>query len=150
MLNFIAFSKFDGKNSIFSNSCIDLNTKKNIHTNCRLYIDQTFQHRARLSLLKSFSCNFEKRFKIHDHQRNVDKSVSQLTRKRISLSKKGKKKKKKVVLKIKNSLKGRKFSSIHKKNIRHSLMGIKNPMFGRIHSKITKRRIGKKLLKKKI
>ena len=58
--------------------------------------------------------------------------------------------KKKVVLKIKNSLKGRKFSSIHKKNLKYSSIGIKNPMFGRLHSKITKRKIGKKLMKKKI
>jgi len=150
MLNFVTFSKFYRKNSIIPNSYINLNVRKKIHKSCMMYLDQTFQHRARLSLIKNFPPKFEERSKIHNHQRNIDKSISQLTRKRISLSKKGKKMKKKVVLKIKNSLKGRKFSSIHKKNLKYSSIGIKNPMFGRLHSKMTKRKIGKKLMKKKI
>lgn len=115
----------------------------------RMLFDQTFQHRAKLSLFKNFSSTLENNLHVSRFQRKTDTTVSQLTRKRISLSKKGEKKKKSVICKISKALKGRIFSHNHKKNIRLSVLGIKNPMFGRLHSKISKRKIGKKLLKKK-
>lgn len=117
--------------------------------NFRMLFDQTFQHRAKLSLLKNFSSSLENNLHVSRFQKKTDTTVSQLTRKRISLSKKGKKKKKSVICKISKALKGRIFSHNHKKNIGLSVLGIKNPMFGRLHSKISKRKIGKKLLKKK-
>ena len=66
----------------------------------------------------------------------------------MSFSKKGKKLKKNVKLKISESLKGRLFSDKHKNNLRLALSGLKNPMFGRTHSKFIRRKISISLIGK--
>ena len=76
--------------------------------------------------------------------------VSQFTKKKISLSKKGKKLEKNVICKISDSLKKRVLTEKHKNNLKKALSGIKNPMFGRLHTKFIKRKIGKSLVKKNI
>jgi hypothetical protein len=112
--------------------------------------DQTFQHRAKSSFfLKSFRILTNETFTT-THRRMMEVPVSQLTRKKISLSKKGKKLKLATTVKISNSLKGRSFSIAHKKNLKMALSGIKNPMFGRLHSRFVKRKISNTLAKKKI
>lgn len=62
-----------------------------------LYI-QTFQHRAKISSLKKSTKLSPKKKTTSIIQTNSGFSVSQLTRKKISLSKKGKKLKKKCNL----------------------------------------------------
>ena len=102
---------------------------------------QTFQHRAKLSSLKKNPEHSTRGGTIGTIQTNPGFSVSQLTRKKISLSKKGKKLKKNVIYKISESLKKRVLTQEHKKNLKKALVGIKNPMFGRLHSKFIKRKI---------
>ena len=115
----------------------------NCHKNIKMMYDQTFQHRAKSSVsIKKFCHN--KCFL--GFRKNYNIPLSQLTKKKISLSKKGKELKKSTILKIIESLKGRVFSEKHKNNLKNSLSGHKNPMFGRIHSKFVRRKISKNLM----
>jgi hypothetical protein len=111
---------------------------------------QTFQHRAKISSLK-------KNFNLPDQKKKTSNSsidsvflVSQFTKKKISLSKKGKKLEKNVICKISDSLKKRVLTEKHKNNLKKALSGVKNPMFGRLHTKYIKRKISKSLAKKKM
>merc|ERR1712166_277888 len=121
---------------------------------CNMLHDHTFQHRARISILiENFKplnnkANIFKHTVSSNHSVSSTLPVSQLTRKKISLSKKGKKLKKKVAFKISNSLRGRSLTDKHKSNLKWALSGIKNPMFGRLHSKYVRITISKSLIKK--
>lgn len=110
---------------------------------------QTFQHRAKISSLKKKSNLFDQKKKTSTNPINSGFLVSQFTKKKISLSKKGKKLEKNVICKISDSLKKRILTEKHKNNLKKALSGIKNPMFGRLHTKFIKRKIGKSLAKKK-
>jgi len=109
---------------------------------------QTFQHRARLSILRKNNISPSSTIQLYNFQKYSNLPFSQLTRKKMSFSKKGKKLKKNVKLKISESLKGRLFSDKHKNNLRLALSGLKNPMFGRTHSKFIRRKISISLIVK--
>jgi hypothetical protein len=109
---------------------------------------QTFQHRARLSILRKNNISPSSTIQLYNFQKYSNLPFSQLTRKKMSFSKKGKKLKKNVKLKISESLKGRLFSDKHKNNLRLALSGLKNPMFGRTHSKFIRRKISISLIGK--
>lgn len=111
----------------------------------KMLYNQTFQHRAKLSVFSKGPIFWKNKKELCILPRKVDLSISQSTRKKISLSKKGKKIKKSTAHKISNSLKGRVFSEKHKFNLKKALSGIKNPMFGRLHSKFVRRKISKNL-----
>jgi|SouAtlMetagenome_1021521.scaffolds.fasta_scaffold29227_1 hypothetical protein len=134
-------------------SCLNIFPKKNyipLSGKIKMLYIQTFQHRAKISSLKKSTKLSPKKKTTSIIQTNSGFSVSQLTRKKISLSKKGKKLKKNVIYKISESLKKRVLTEEHRKNLKKALMGIKNPMFGRLHSKFIKRKIGKNSTKKNI
>lgn len=119
------------------------------HKKFNMMYDQTFQHRARSSFfLKSFRPLTNERC-TPTPRRRPEVPISQLIRKKISLSRKGKKLKVETKAKISNSLKGRSFSDAHINNLKIALSGIKNPMFGRLHSRFVKRKISNSLAKKK-
>ena len=134
-------------------SCLIIFPKKNYTTlsgKIKMMYTQTFQHRAKISFLKKNPKISTIKKLTPNIQTNSSFPVSHLTRKKISLSKKGKKLKKSVIYKISESLKKRVLTEEHKKNLKKALLGIKNPMFGRLHSKFIKRKIGKSLTKKNI
>jgi|Transcript_40641 hypothetical protein len=116
--------------------------------NFEMLYDHTFQHRAKISILVKKFKFLTTTLKLTSNVINSKLPISQLTRKKISLSKKGKKRGGGIAFKISNSLRGRFFSDKHKNNLKRALSGFKNPMFGRFHSKYVKRRISKGLIKK--
>ncbi len=115
----------------------------NCYKNIKMMYDQTYQHRAKSSVSTKKIVHNKC---ILSFRKNYNIPLSQLTKKKISLSKKGKELKKSTILKIIGSLKGRVFSKKHKNNLKNSLSGHKNPMFGRIHSKFVRRKISKNLM----
>lgn len=145
MINFTNFSIF-GRNNLGIFFPKQHQKLTNCYKNIKMMYDQTFQHRAKSSVsIKKI---------VHSKcflgfRKNYNTPLSQLTKKKISLSKKGKKLKKSTILKIIESLKGRVFSKKHKNNLKNSLSGHKNPMFGRIHSKFVRRKISKNLMREK-
>lgn len=145
MLNFISFSGFSKKvmPHQYQNSFSKVKSSK--IKQFKMLYNQTFQHRARLSVFSRGPIFRKNKKELFILPQKLDLSVSQNTRKKISLSKKGKRIKKSTAHKISNSLKGRVFSDKHKFNLKKALSGIKNPMFGRLHSKFVKRKISKNL-----
>jgi len=116
--------------------------------NFKMLYDHTFQHKAKISVLVKKSKFLTTTLKLTNNIINSKLPISQLIRKKISLSKKGKKREGGIAFKISNSLRGRFFSDKHKNNLKKALSGFKNPMFGKFHSKYVKRRISKGLIKK--
>ena len=116
----------------------------------KMMYHQTFQHRAKISSLKKNFNFLDQKKKTSINTINSGILVSKFTKKKISLSKKGKKLEKNVICKISDSLKKRVLTEKHKNNLKKALSGIKNPMFGRLHTKFIKRKIGKSLVKKNI
>ncbi|ABW97866.1 hypothetical protein HAN_1g18 (nucleomorph) [Hemiselmis andersenii] len=146
MLNFLLNLSFKKKNFLGQISKMCNFFSENSPEN-RYY--RTFQHRAKLS----FCLKNRKLDKKHKDSINFSMlkrgSVSVLTRQKISLANKGRKKTEKVCQKIKSSLKNRRLTKHHKKKIKEKLTGKNNPMFGKKHSKNTKRKISNKLIQKK-
>ena len=127
---------------------IQNNSKENTFLkNFNMLYGSTFQHRAKISSLKINTQSTNLKTSQVDILENFSSSMSQSTRRKISLSKKGRRIKNDIRFKISSSLKGRFLSDTHKQNIKHSLTGNKNPMFGRIHSKFVRRKISKSLVK---
>jgi len=118
--------------------------------NFKMLYEHTFQHRAKISIIVKKIKLLNTTIKLTNHLKGSKLPISQLTRKKIGLSKKGKKKGCNITFKISNSLRGRFFSEKHKNNLKKALSGVKNPMFGRFHSKHVKRRISKGLIKKNL
>ena len=69
----------------------------------KMMYHQTFQHRAKISSLKKISIFLDKKKKTFISTNNSDFLVSQFTKKKISLSKKGKKLEKNVIFLSKES-----------------------------------------------
>lgn len=127
---------------------IQNNTKENsFPRNFNMLYGSTFQHRAKISSLKINIQPMNLKTSQLNILENFKSPMSQSTRRKISLSKKGRRLNNNIKFKIRASLKGRFLSDTHKQNIKHSLTGNKNPMFGRIHSKFVRRKISKSLVK---
>lgn len=120
--------------------------KKNIYTS--LY--KTFQHRAKISIsMKGYKMNDKHRNNIINAASNRG-NMTLLTRKKISIGNRGKKRSIEIKKKISRALTGRKLSLEHKLKLKKKLSGINNPRSNKTHSKNSKRKISMSMLKKKI
>mmetsp|Transcript_5076 Transcript_5076/g.11283 ORF Transcript_5076/g.11283 Transcript_5076/m.11283 type:complete len:96 (+) Transcript_5076:245-532(+) len=90
------------------------------------------------------------------HKYNIINAVSNrgsmtlLTRKKISIGNRGKKRSTEIKKKISRSLTGRKLTFEHKLKLKNKLSGINNPRSSKTHSKNSKRKISMSMLKKKL
>jgi hypothetical protein len=124
----------------------DLLTKKKSKLGCV----SSFQNRAKLSIsLKNRKLSGIHKESIKFSRRKKKKrSMSMLTRQKISLAHKGKKTKESTKKRISDSLKKRFLSKKYKRSLNIKLSGKKNPMFGKKHSIFTKRKISRTMRKK--
>ena len=109
---------------------------------------KTFQHRAKISLSMkgNIKSDLHKKKIIIAH---ANKGVmTLLTKKKISIANKGKKKSNDFKKKISLALTGRQLSSEHKSKLTYKLSGNKNPRFGKKHSKTWKRKISMSIINK--
>ena len=123
---------------------------ENSKTNDRDTKIRTFQHKAKISnALKN-------RFLEKKHRDSIDFSITKrdiitiLTKQKISMANKGKKRNDTIRKKISMSLKYRSLSDAHRQNLKKKFSGMNNPMFGKRHSKKTKRRISQSLIRARI
>jgi hypothetical protein len=111
---------------------------------------KTFQHRAKISIsLTGFKMNGKHKYNIINAVSNRG-SMTLLTRKKISIGNRGKKRSTEIRKKISQALTGRKLSFEHRLKLKNKLSGINNPRSNKTHSKNSKRKISMTMLKKKI
>jgi hypothetical protein len=113
------------------------------------YLFKTFQHRAKISIsLRGFKMDDIHKYNIINTTFNRG-SMSTLTKKKISIGNKGKKRSTEIKKKISLALTGRKLSFEHKLKLKNKLSGINNPRYNKTHSKNSKRKISMSMLKRK-
>ena len=128
-----------------SNKFIFYEKKKNVY----MSLFKTFQHRAKISIsLKGFKMDGKHKYNIRNAVSNRGR-MTLLTKKKISIGNRGKKRSTEIKKKISLALTGRKLSFEHKLKLKNKLSGINNPRSNKTHSKHSKRKISISMLKKK-